>query len=335
MTERSPLVFGGEVAPIMNPTNPFPGYGYSFEGRQAAWDRIESGLPPRGPGCPFVLDLLDHMRGELSESAAEPLSRHVAGCPACQARLESLRRGQERLATLIRTEGPTLGEELAAEFEEDMARLLAGKPEVFPVPGAQTALKIVPYPHPALRYKARPLTAIDGRVRRWAEEMLELMHAHHGLGLAATQVALPFQIFVLNAEHLRASQPDAPELPAVYINPVIVEAQGTTGGEEGCLSFPNLFHKVRRKKHVTVRAYDLAGRLVEVEASDLAARVLQHEIDHLHGELFIDKLGTIGRLAARSALGDFEREFARARERGEVPPDALIIQQMDDLARLL
>jgi peptide deformylase len=186
----------------------------------------------------------------------------------------------------------------------------------------------VRYPHPALRYKARPLTQIDARVRLYAEQMLELMYANRGLGLAATQCALPLQMFVMNSQ----SDPMKPELEGVYINPVIQQRTGTIEGDEGCLSFPELFQKVRRARHVKVHAYNLQGQLVEVQAGDLAARVFQHEIDHLDGVLFIDKLGTIGRLAARGTLREFEREFEKARERGEIPPEVQIRRSMDELA---
>ena len=175
-------------------------------------------------------------------------------------------------------------------------------------------MKIVQYPHPALRYDAVPLTALDEKVRRYAAEMLELMYGAKGLGLAATQVALPYQLFVANF----AGDPQQKEHERVYINPVILERKGSVEGEEGCLSFPGLFQKVRRAKTVRVQAYNLNGELVEEQASDLAARVLQHEIDHLHGILYIDKMGTIARLASRNALREFEQEFQRGQEKGEI-----------------
>ena len=181
-------------------------------------------------------------------------------------------------------------------------------------------MKIVQYPHPALRYDAVPLTALDEKVRRYAAEMLELMYGAKGLGLAATQVALPYQLFVANF----AGDPQQKEHERVYINPVILERKGSVEGEEGCLSFPGLFQKVRRAKTVRVQAYNLNGELVEEQASDLAARVLQHEIDHLHGVLYIDKMGTIAKFASRSSVKQFEREFRRAQEKGEIPVDAEI-----------
>jgi peptide deformylase len=178
-------------------------------------------------------------------------------------------------------------------------------------------MKIVRYPHPALRHQSRPLTAIDRKVRMQAAQMLELMYEAHGLGLAANQVAWPFQLLVMN----ESADPEQRQLERVCINPVVLERKGAVEGDEGCLSFPELYGKVRRAKTVKVQAYNLQGESVEIVCSDLAARVLQHEIDHLHGDLFIDKMGTISRLASRGALREFEREFRKAQERGDVPPD--------------
>jgi peptide deformylase len=196
-------------------------------------------------------------------------------------------------------------------------------------------MKIVYYPHPALRHKAVPLTAIDNRVRQYAAEMLGLMYEAHGLGLAAPQVALPFQMFVMNS----TADPEQRDKELVLINPVILERKGNIEGEEGCLSFPHLFQKVRRAKSVKVQAYSLKGEdlLLEVAGSSpeeqLCSRVLQHEIDHLHGELFIDKMGPLGRLASRGPLREFERDYRRAQERGEIPPNAEIEKMLKDLER--
>lgn len=191
----------------------------------------------------------------------------------------------------------------------------------------QPPLKIVQYPHPALRHPAKPLTAIDRKVVLVAEKMLELMYEHRGLGLAAPQVGLPFQLFVANY----AGDREQKQLEGVYINPVIVERRGTMEGEEGCLSFPQLFQKVRRARTVRVQAYNLQGQLIEGEFSDLPARIWQHETDHLHAVLFIDKLGPIGKLAARGALREFEHTFRKAQERGEVPPDPEIEKRLNEL----
>jgi peptide deformylase len=189
-------------------------------------------------------------------------------------------------------------------------------------------MKIVLYPHPALRVKARPLTVIDGRVREHAARMLELMYEARGLGLAATQVALPYRLLVMNL----GGDPQQRDQEGVHINPVILERKGSIDDEEGCLSFPGLFAKVRRAKTVKVQSYNLDGQLIEQTVSDLAARCWQHEIDHLDGVLFIDKMGTIARLTTRGALRDFERDFHKAQERGEIPPTIELEKMLADLA---
>ena len=194
-------------------------------------------------------------------------------------------------------------------------------------------LKIVKYPHPALKFKSSLLQAIDKEVRLMAGRMLELMYGAKGLGLAANQVAWPFQLFVMNA----TANPEISEQQRVLINPVVLERRGTIEGDEGCLSFPDLYQKVRRAKTVKVQAYDLEGKLIEIvtselpqEIAELSSRVLQHEIDHLHGILFIDKMGPLGKLSARSSLREFEREFRKAQERGEYPSDAEIEKRLKE-----
>ena len=186
-------------------------------------------------------------------------------------------------------------------------------------------MKIVVYPHPSLRHKALPLSGIDNKVESYAREMLDLMYEGKGLGLAGPQVALPFQIFVSNLNT------DERELPAaeraserVYVNPVIRDRKGSVEGEEGCLSFPGLYAKVRRARSITFQAYNLKGELVEGSVSELEARVWQHEVDHLRGELFIDKVGALAKISCRGSISKFEREFRRAQERGEIPKDVEI-----------
>lgn len=180
--------------------------------------------------------------------------------------------------------------------------------------------KIVKYPHPALVHATIPLGRIDKQLNLQVGAMLEAMYEVHGLGLAANQVALPYQVLVTNL----TGDANQREQEAVFINPVIVERKGTQDGDEGCLSFPDLFQKVRRAKTVKVEAYNLKGEKVEIVASDLAARCWQHEIDHLNGVMFIDKMGPIARLASRTRLKEFEHEFKKAQERGEIPPEAEI-----------
>ncbi len=187
-------------------------------------------------------------------------------------------------------------------------------------------MKIVKYPHPALRHKSRALSLIDKEVRLQAGRMLELMYEAHGLGLAANQVDWPFQLLVMND----LADPEQKEHERVLINPVILDRKGKQEGEEGCLSFPDLFQKVRRAKTVIVQAYNLEGHAIEITASDLSARLLQHEIDHLQGVLFIDNMGPIARMASRGSLRAFERDYQKAQERGDLPSDEEILRSLKE-----
>src|SRR6266567_2540765 len=155
-------------------------------------------------------------------------------------------------------------------------------------------MRIVHYPHPALRHKAKAISCIDKDLHLSVGRMMELMYEAKGLGLAAPQVALPFQLLVMNV----TGDPKQPEKEEVYLNPTIVERKGFVEDEEGCLSFPGLYQKIRRSKTIKVRAYNLKGELVEKVVSDLEARAWQHEIDHLNGILYIDKMGILARLSA-------------------------------------
>src|SRR5438309_1449682 len=108
----------------------------------------------------------------------------------------------------------------------------------------------------------------------------------------------------------------------VAINPVIVEtSKQIVDDREGCLSFPELYAKVRRSKKVRVQAYNLKGELYEMTCEDLPARVWQHEIDHLDGTLFIDKMGMVGRMQSKKMLKQFEEEYYEAQKKGEIPPE--------------
>jgi peptide deformylase len=188
-------------------------------------------------------------------------------------------------------------------------------------------MKIVKYPHPALRYPAKLVTSIDNELRKIVGQMLDLMYENKGLGLAAPQVALPFQVFIMNL----SGEAKDPTQARVYINPVIVDRKGSVEGEEGCLSFPGLYQKVRRARQIRVQGYDLEGAPIDRELGDLEARVVQHETDHLHGRLYIDYFGPIAKLSSRAALAEFEREYRKAQEKGEIPSNKAILRMLRDL----
>lgn len=188
-------------------------------------------------------------------------------------------------------------------------------------------MKIVNYPHPALRHPARPVLLIDNEIRQIVEQMFDLMYEQKGYGLAAPQVALPYQLFVMHPK----GDAQTRDQERVYINPVITEKKGTQEGDEGCLSFPNLFQKVRRSKQIHVQAYDRQGRFFEQDLTDLEARIIQHETDHLHGRLFIDYFSTIAKLSSRGKLAELERDFKRAQERKVIPSNKELLRQLNAL----
>ncbi len=188
-------------------------------------------------------------------------------------------------------------------------------------------MRIVKYPHPTLRHTSKPLRHVDAALKKMIAEMLELMYAEKGVGLAANQVDLPYRMFVLNVE----SDPTKKDQEFVFINPVISNRNGSEEGEEGCLSLPEIYAPVRRSEKIVVSAYNLSGEAVKYEATGLFARAVQHEFDHLDGKLFIDRLGPSSELAVKDDLDDLAAEFHGARQRGEIPDDAQIAARLAEL----
>lgn len=191
-------------------------------------------------------------------------------------------------------------------------------------------LRIVPYPHPALRQESRPVAQIDDKLRGIVREMFDLMYASNGVGLAANQVGIPLRFFVLN---LTADAEQADQ-ERVFINPEIVKRHSSEESEEGCLSFPGLYGKVRRARKIRVQAYDLQGNSVEVEADELLGRAIQHETDHLDGKLFIDYLGPTSKTSANVKVKEIEAGFRKAQVEGIYPADEEIRRQLAEFATL-
>lgn len=149
--------------------------------------------------------------------------------------------------------------------------------------------KIVKYPDPILKKKAKPVTKFHARLHKLLDDMAETMYDADGVGLAAPQVGVLKRVIVIDTR-----EEDGPGLIEM-INPEIVEYSGTQIGPEGCLSIPDLNGEVRRHKKIRVKGLDRHGNEVEMEAEDFLARVFQHEIDHLNGILFTDIAETIYR----------------------------------------
>lgn len=185
-------------------------------------------------------------------------------------------------------------------------------------------MEIVLYPHPALRWKSKPVREINADLRRTVEEMFDLMYTAKGIGLAANQVGLPYRLFVLNLSADR----DVKEEEIVFVNPEIVRRKGTAEGEEGCLSFPGMYGQVKRAAKITVEAFNLKGECFEYALDDLAARAVQHETDHLDGVLFIDRLTENSRLELAPVIEDFESQFRRWQTEGRYPSDDAIRREL-------
>jgi peptide deformylase len=191
-------------------------------------------------------------------------------------------------------------------------------------------LHIIQYPHPTLRHVSKPLRRVDAELHKIVREMFELMYTANGVGLAANQVDLPYRLFVINLK----SDPAAKDEEFVFINPVLTERHGNDEAEEGCLSLPGLYGDVRRSDRVVVNAFDLNGQELKMELSGLFARAVQHELDHLDGILFIDRLSPTRELEIKDALADFEAQFASQLERGEIPDQAGVAQRLKELEAL-
>lgn len=188
-------------------------------------------------------------------------------------------------------------------------------------------LEIVHYPHPALRWKSKPIVRIDDDLRAVVKRMFELMYEFRGVGLAANQVGLPYRLFVLNVS---GEQGDADE-EFVFINPEITRRKGTDEDEEGCLSLPELFGPVRRAEEIVVEAFDLDGQEFRMNLNELPARAVQHESDHIDGVLFIDRMTDTARRELEPRIADFESLFRRQQEAGKVPTDEELRRQLGEL----
>lgn len=186
-------------------------------------------------------------------------------------------------------------------------------------------LQIVKYPHPALRYASRPVTRIDDELRAVVREMFTLMYEARGVGLAANQVALPFRFFILNT----TADPEQKDQELVFINPEIVKRRSSAEEEEGCLSLPGVYANVRRAAKIKVRAFNLDGEQIELDAEDLLGRAIQHETDHIDGKLFIDHLGPLTRHTIKGPLREFEKQYREAQAGGALLPDEELIKQLD------
>jgi len=184
-------------------------------------------------------------------------------------------------------------------------------------------LSIVHYPHPTLRHPSKPIRRVDRDLRRLADEMIDLMYEHEGVGLAANQVDMPIRMFVVNPEGVRG---EGEEL--VLINPEIDRPRGSESAQEGCLSLPGLYGQVKRPKTIRLSAFDIKGNPVERDCEGFFARVLQHEFDHLNGVLFFDRMSEDDRGELDPSLEEMEIDFRSRQQSGNVPADDELVTRL-------
>ncbi|WP_455375537.1 peptide deformylase [Kaarinaea lacus] len=156
-------------------------------------------------------------------------------------------------------------------------------------------LNILHYPDPRLRQKALPVDKVDSETKQFVSDMFETMYDAPGIGLAATQANVQKRIIVIDVSEDKSQ-------PLCFINPEIVESDGEEIMEEGCLSVPGIYEKVKRAEHIKVRALDRDGVEFEMEADGILSTCIQHEMDHLEGKLFVDYLSELKRQRIRKKL---------------------------------
>ena len=183
-------------------------------------------------------------------------------------------------------------------------------------------LTIRKYGDPVLRAKGKRIETVDDDIRALVENMIETMHAANGVGLAAQQVGRALQLTVLDVSQVE-DRPSlmtlngepiadlAAAMPLILLNPMLRLGEETELGSEGCLSFPEITADIERAISVELEAETLEGETVKVEASGLLARALQHEVDHLNGILFIDRMSSASKASHASRLKRMQKETAR------------------------
>jgi peptide deformylase len=162
-------------------------------------------------------------------------------------------------------------------------------------------LPVLKYPDPRLHKVATPVPRVDDQVRALVKDMAETMYAAPGIGLAATQVDIHLRIIVIDISETR-------DQLRTFINPEIIEQSGEAESEEGCLSVPGIYEKVIRAQRVKVRALNANGDAFTLEAEDLLAICIQHEMDHLEGRVFVERLSRLKQRRILSKLRKQERQ---------------------------
>ena len=174
--------------------------------------------------------------------------------------------------------------------------------------------EILIWPDPRLREQAQEVEAVDDQARAIVADMFETMYGSNGVGLAAPQIGVSLRIVTIDTTPKQEGVK-----PLALINPVIVKAEGETVYEEGCLSIPGEAEEVTRAEKVTVRALDKDGKAFEVEGTGLLAIALQHEIDHLDGKVFVDRVSALKRELIKRRMKRLKADREREKAEGKKP----------------
>lgn len=180
-------------------------------------------------------------------------------------------------------------------------------------------LEIITFPHPTLRHKSKPITKVDAELKQIVSDMFDAMYKAKGIGLAANQVNLPLQLFVINTSGQKGKGEER-----VFINPVVSSPKGASNAEEGCLSLPGVEGNVTRPETIHVSAYDLSGNEIDMTVDGLLGRAIQHENDHLQGVMFIDRLSESEKRLIEGEIQTFEFDFESRRQAQSVDSDEAI-----------
>lgn len=184
---------------------------------------------------------------------------------------------------------------------------------------------IVLFGDPVLRRKGDRVETVTPEIRQLAEDMVETMRDAHGVGLAAPQVGASLQLAVVDVSHdedcithllVNGEDRSLEEIsPLIFINPEVEGSRDTETSVEGCLSFPDLRAEITRPAAIRARLQLLSGDIIELESDGLLARAIQHEVDHLNGKLFIDRMSRAKKLSIQRLLREMQREWEDRRPR--------------------
>ncbi len=164
------------------------------------------------------------------------------------------------------------------------------------------------YPDEVLKKEAQRVEEFNAELKELVEDMFDTMYKRGGVGLAANQVGVLKRVFILD---LNSGKERQGEEKLIFVNPEIIHSEGEVVAEEGCLSLPGLWKKVKRAAKVVIRAQDLEGKEFQMEAEGLLARALQHELDHLNGIIFIDRLSPLQRRLALEKYKKLKKKYEK------------------------